>query len=230
MMASMPSSALPAPTCPAEDSGQALRVIHADDTLLVVSKPAGLLAVPGRGADKQDCLASRVQAMHPEALIVHRLDQPTSGLMLLARNPLAQRHLGALFESRQMHKRYVAVVQGQPAGEQGEIDWPLMANWPNRPMQKVDLAQGKPALTRWRVLSRNEPGQRTRLELAPETGRTHQLRVHLKAWGHPIAGDTLYGSESPDTAPQRLLLHAWTLAFTHPATELAVTFEDPVPF
>ena len=229
MMGSMPTTSLPASQLGAEP-GAELRVIHVDDALLVISKPAGLLAVPGRGADQQDCLAHRVRAIHPEALIVHRLDQATSGLMLLARSPQAQRQLGALFESRQMRKRYVAVVQGQPAGEQGVIDWPVMADWPNRPMQKVDLAHGKPALTCWRVLSRDESGQRTRLELAPETGRTHQLRVHLKAWGHPIAGDTLYGSEGPDPAPERLLLHAWTLAFTHPATELAVTFEDPVPF
>ena len=226
----MPYAAVPESTCPAENNGQDLRVIHADDTLLIISKPAGLLAVPGRGTDKQDCLASRVQTMHPEALIVHRLDQATSGLMLLARNPLAQRQLGALFESRQMHKRYVAVVQGQPDGDEGEMDWPLMADWPNRPMQKVDTALGKPALTRWRVLSRDEPGQRTRLELAPETGRTHQLRVHLKALGHPIAGDTLYGTAGTGTPCDRLLLHAWTLAFTDPATGLPVMFEDPVPF
>jgi tRNA pseudouridine32 synthase/23S rRNA pseudouridine746 synthase len=230
MMASMPSAASTEPTHPAEDSGQGLRVIHADDTLLVVGKPAGLLAVPGRGADKQDCLVSRIQAIHPEALIVHRLDQATSGLMLLARSPLAQRQLGALFESRQMRKRYVAVVQGHPADEQGVMDWPLMADWPNRPMQKVDLLQGKPAVTRWRVLSRGEPGQRTRLELEPETGRTHQLRIHLKTWGHPITGDTLYGLADTGAACDRLLLHAWTLAFTHPATGLPVMFEDPVPF
>ncbi len=183
--------------------------LHVDDACVVIDKPAGLLSVPGRGEDKQDCAAARVQARYPDALIVHRLDQPTSGLLLFARGAAMQRRFSYEFMQRRVHKRYVAVVEGllPLGGEWHEIDLPLIADWPNRPRQKVDHEIGKPSQTRWRALS--QEGNRTRVELEPVTGRSHQLRVHLMSLGHPIAGDGLYGHES--SAP-RLLLHACELS------------------
>ena len=177
-------------------------IVHVDDELIVVNKPPGLLSVPGRS--EPDCAITRLQQQHPEALTVHRLDQATSGLLLFARGPEAQRRLSMDFEARRVGKRYVALVAGVLEEDEGwqEIALPLMADWPNRPMQKVDPANGKPSLTRWRVLT--VEGTRSRLELEPVTGRTHQLRVHLHAIGHAIVGDTLYGGE----AAARLMLHA----------------------
>ncbi|MFH7041874.1 RluA family pseudouridine synthase [Paucibacter sp. JuS9] len=195
--------------------------LHVDETCVVVDKPAGLLSVPGRGEDKQDCAAARVQARYPDALIVHRLDQPTSGLLLFARGAEMQRAFSYEFMQRRVHKRYVAVVEGLLPldGNWHEIELPLIADWPNRPKQKIDHAAGKPALTRWRALSHE--GQRTRVALEPVTGRSHQLRVHLMAIGHPIAGDALYGNES---GAERLLLHACELSVG------ALTIKSPVPF
>jgi tRNA pseudouridine32 synthase / 23S rRNA pseudouridine746 synthase len=195
---------------------QSIAIVYADLHLVVVNKPAGLLAVPGRGADKADCVSLRVQQIYPNALIVHRLDQATSGLMLLARGPAMQRALSLLFEKRQVHKEYVAVVHGLVTQDAGSIDLPLMADWPARPRQKVDLLHGKTALTHYRVLARDLQTQTTRLALEPITGRTHQLRVHLSAMGHRIVGDGLYGSAE---GGQRLHLHAQRLGLTH-ATEL----------
>ena len=194
--------------------------------LLAVDKPAGLLTVPGRGPDKADCLIARVQEQHPTALIIHRLDQPTSGLVLLALNSELQREMSMRFARREVRKRYEAWVHGTPAGAQGEIDLPLITDWPNRPRQHVDVELGKPSLTRWQALETVEG--RTRLALYPVTGRTHQLRVHLAAIGHPIVGDALYGTDS-DREP-RLLLHATDLAFEHPVEEEAVSLRSPAPF
>jgi tRNA pseudouridine32 synthase / 23S rRNA pseudouridine746 synthase len=191
-------------------------IIYADDHLIVAHKPAGLLAVPGRGHDKTDCVSQRVQRLYPDALIVHRLDQATSGLMLLARGPAMQRALGMLFETRQIHKTYVAVVHGVVAQDTGRIDLPLAADWPARPRQKVDLLNGKAALTLYRVLERPVHTERTRLALEPVTGRTHQLRVHLTALGHTIVGDTLYGCT---VQTPRLLLHAQRLTLRHPVSQ-----------
>lgn len=190
-----------------------IECIYIDDSLLVVNKPSGLLAVPGRGADKQDCLASRLQKDFPDALIVHRLDMATSGLMVLARGAEMQRRLSQMFRERAMKKRYVAVVSGKLEPETGEVNLPIAADWPNRPLHKIDLANGKPSLTRYRVL--NYVNDSTRVELEPVTGRTHQLRVHMAAIGHPILGDALYGNTA--SAP-RLLLHASRLEFSHPST------------
>lgn len=195
----------------------------------MVKKPAGLLAVPGRGPDKQDCLAARVQARWPEALVVHRLDQATSGLMVFARSPEAQRSLGFAFERRQVGKCYIAVVHGHMHTLEGVIDLPLGPDWPNRPRQRVDIENGRPALTRWRVLATDGRGERTRLQLEPLTGRTHQLRTHLYSTGHTIVGDTLYGAGSCDPG-QRLLLHAATLTLPHPFTDKPCSFKSPVPF
>ena len=201
-------------------------LLHADEHLLVLCKPAGLLAVPGRGEGGHVNLAAWAMQQHADALIVHRLDQATSGLMVLARGPAAQRTLSMAFEARRVHKQYVAVVHGTVAGESGEIAAPLIADWPNRPRQVVDAAAGKPALTRWRVLQRHEG--RTRLMLEPVTGRTHQLRVHLQCIGHPIVGDALYGPQPP--AQARLLLHATQLALRHPASGEACTWAHEAPF
>ena len=203
-------------------------VLHVDDDCLVVDKPSGLLSVPGRGAHLQDCLATRVQAEFGDALVVHRLDMATSGLMLFARGINAQRQLSRAFAQREVHKRYVAVVHGRIDAEQGEIDLPLIADWPNRPLQKVDREHGKPSLTRWRVI--DAQADRTRLELEPVTGRAHQLRVHLLAIGHPILGDALYAPPEVRAASDRLLLHAAQLRFAHPVSGEEMTVESAVPF
>ena len=203
-------------------------VLHVDDDCLVVDKPSGLLSVPGRGAHLQDCLATRVQASFGDALVVHRLDMATSGLMLFARGINAQRQLSRAFAQREVHKRYVAVVHGRIDAEQGEIDLPLIADWPNRPLQKVDREHGKPSLTRWRVI--DAQADRTRLELEPVTGRAHQLRVHLLAIGHPILGDALYAPPEVRAASDRLMLHAARLRFAHPASGEEMTVESAVPF
>jgi tRNA pseudouridine32 synthase/23S rRNA pseudouridine746 synthase len=181
----------------------ALRVLHADARLVIIDKPPGLLSVPGR--TEPDCASARVQALYPDALIVHRLDQATSGLLLFARGAQAQRELSTDFAERRVDKTYVAIVAGPLDGE-GLIDQPLAADWPNRPRQQIDPARGKPSQTRWRVLGRE--GAHTRVALAPLTGRSHQLRVHLAHLGHAILGDALYASPDIAAASPRLLLHA----------------------
>lgn len=190
---------------------RALQYLHIDDDLLIVAKPAGLLAVPGRGEGMQDCLIHRVQQDYADALIVHRLDMATSGLMVLARGALRQRELSLAFAERQVDKQYVALLDGVLAPDSGEVTLPLMTDWLQRPRQKVDPA-GKPALTQFSVLVRDEACQQTRVALIPVTGRTHQLRVHMLSLGHPICGDALYGA----SAAPRLMLHAELLALTHP--------------
>lgn len=211
------------------------KLVYSDDALLVLDKPAGLLAVPGRGEDKQDCLSARVQQVYPEALVVHRLDMATSGLLVMARSPAAQRALNLGFEKRQVHKRYIAVVHGRlappdPADGWGLIDLPLILDWLNRPRSIVDHAAGKPSRTRWRVLAHDAGANATRVALEPITGRSHQLRVHLQALGHPILGDPLYAPPEAFAAAPRLLLHAERLALFHPVTDQAMAFESPVPF
>ena len=213
-----------------------LRLVHVDDHCLVVDKPAGLLCVPGRGDDKQDCLAARVQERYPDALTVHRLDMATSGLWLMARGAEMQRRLSRAFAERQVAKRYLAVVAGRlaPAAAAvdgwSEIDLPLAADWPNRPRSRVDTAHGKPSLTRWRVLVDGGATGTTRLELAPVTGRSHQLRVHLQALGHPILGDALYAPDAVAWASPRLLLHATALSLAHPCSKAALAFHSDPPF
>jgi tRNA pseudouridine32 synthase/23S rRNA pseudouridine746 synthase len=213
-----------------------LKPLHADDALLVFDKPAGLLCVPGRGPDKQDCLSARAQEQWPDALVVHRLDMATSGLVLMARGIDAQRALGLAFEQRRVQKRYTAVVCGalrNPLADNGwnTIDLPLLLDWLNRPRSIVSHQQGKPSVTRWRLavaVSTDLPDT-TRLDLEPVTGRSHQLRVHLQAIGHPIVGDPLYAAQPP--APgQRLLLHAGAITCPHPLTGEAMHFVAPCPF
>jgi tRNA pseudouridine32 synthase / 23S rRNA pseudouridine746 synthase len=213
------------------DAAAGFETIYADSHLLVLNKPAGLLSVPGKGADKQDCLSARVQQHYPDALIVHRLDMATSGLMLMARGPAIQTALSKLFEQRQIHKRYVAVVDGHMnINEDWQlIDLPIALDWPNRPLRIIS-ATGKPSQTRWRALQYDADTNTTRVELEPITGRSHQLRVHLKALGHPILGDALYAPAEAQAKATRLQLHACTLRFLHPATGEAMVFDSAPSF
>jgi tRNA pseudouridine32 synthase/23S rRNA pseudouridine746 synthase len=208
---------------------------HEDAHLLVLEKPAGLLCVPGRGVDKQDCLSARALARWPEARIVHRLDMATSGLVLMARDAATQRALGDAFADREVDKHYEAIVDGVPvatapdAAGWSTIDAPIAPDWPRRPLRVIDAA-GKPSLTRWHVLEAWPERRASRLLLKPLTGRTHQLRVHLASIGHPILGDALYGDAAVRGRSPRLLLHASVLALRHPATGESLRFESPVPF
>jgi len=201
-------------------------LVHEEAEMVVVDKPAGLLSVPGRGEAGKDNLTTRVQANWPDALVVHRLDQATSGLIVFARGAAAQRALSVAFAERRVYKRYEAVVHGVVAADVGDVALPLMVDWPNRPRQIVHLEQGKPALTRWRVLERG--AARTRIQLEPVTGRSHQLRVHMQALGHAIVGDELYGPQPPHTS--RLLLHAAELHLPHPGRPEVLRFSSRVPF
>ncbi|NDP64799.1 MAG: RNA pseudouridine synthase [Polaromonas sp.] len=220
--------------CPDAPAYKPLQIIHADDSLLVLNKPSGLLSVPGRGEDKQDCLSRRVQSLYPDALVVHRLDMATSGLMLMARGAAMQRAMNQLFERREVHKRYVALVDGRlapapTADGWGLIDLPIAVDWPRRPLRIIDAA-GKPSQTRWRSLAFDEAANFTRVELEPITGRSHQLRVHLLALGHPILGDALYAPDTVQVRSPRLLLHACALRLLHPATGAQLSFESPPDF
>jgi tRNA pseudouridine32 synthase/23S rRNA pseudouridine746 synthase len=203
-----------------------LSVICLDTHFVVLDKPAGLLAVPGKTPELADCLEARARALWPDALTVHRLDLATSGVCVLARGAAAHRHLSMQFARRHVAKRYVAAVRGAVWAETGAIDLPLRADWPHRPRQMVDPVEGRSALTRWRVIARD--GGATRLDLEPLTGRSHQLRLHLLALGHPILGDPIYGHGTAE-AP-RLMLHAARLTFRHPADGRPVTVAAPDPF
>lgn len=210
-----------------------LQVIHEGADLLVLDKPSGLLCVPGRGADKQDCLSARAQQRWPDALVVHRLDMSTSGLVLMARGIAMQRALSQAFAEQRIDKRYEAVVDGllpQDGDDWREIDAPIAADWPRRPLQVIDQELGKPSRTRWQVKAAMPERGATHLELAPQTGRTHQLRVHLAHIGHPILGDALYGSEEVRSRAPRLMLHAARLALAHPFSGELLRFESPAPF
>jgi len=203
-------------------------IIHRDDRLLLLEKPAGLLAVPGRGPDLQDCLAVRVQHVMPTALVVHRLDRDTSGLMLMALDAAAQRELGRQFEARTVRKAYQCVVRGVPAAHEGLIDLPIGRDPLRPPRYRIDETTGRPSQTRWRVL--DHMVDRTRLEVEPITGRSHQIRLHLATLGHPILGDPLYADEETRALAPRLLLHATQLAIAHPADGRPVAWRSPCPF
>ncbi|MDH2917601.1 MAG: pseudouridine synthase [Sideroxydans sp.] len=204
-----------------------LHYLHQDDFILVLDKPAGLLSVPGRGEDKADSLISRVQAEFADALIVHRLDRDTSGLLVLARGADIHRKLSMAFAAREVEKRYVARVAGELKNASGEINLPIIVDWENRPKQHVNHATGKPSRTRYSLLSFDAASHSSLVELEPVTGRTHQLRVHLAALGHAMWGDTLYGDAS--LAP-RLLLHACRLQLSHPHSGVAMRWYSPPPF
>lgn len=206
---------------------EAPRIIHADHEVLVVAKPPGLLSVPGRGEGKADCLIARLRGAFPTVLLVHRLDRDTSGVMVFGLTPHAQRTLSRQFEERRVKKVYLARLAGRLAPKTGTVDLPLIVDWPNRPRQKVDRDTGRPAVTEWRAIRANDA--ETRVRLCPLTGRSHQLRVHMAALGHPILGDTLYATDAAADHP-RLMLHAESLRFRHPDSGVAVTFNDPAPF
>jgi tRNA pseudouridine32 synthase/23S rRNA pseudouridine746 synthase len=203
-------------------------VLHLDERLIVLDKPTGLLSVPGIGPEKADCLAARVAAEHTGARIVHRLDRDTSGVIVMALDPEAHRALSVQFQDRLVAKRYVAVAWGVVDDDEGVIDLPIRKDFDDPPRQIVDHERGRPSLTRWRVLERG--ADRTRLELAPETGRSHQLRLHLKEIGHPILGDDLYAPPEVLAMADRLLLHAESLTIVHPSTAERMTFEARCPF
>ncbi|MEJ2020698.1 MAG: RluA family pseudouridine synthase [Maritimibacter sp.] len=204
-----------------------LNIVYHDHELLVLDKPSGLLSVPGKGEHLADCLIARVQAVFPEALLVHRLDRDTSGIMIFALTPHAQRHLGLQFEKRQTKKVYVARVWGKVAEKTGTVDLPLIVDWPNRPLQHVDFENGKQAITDWRVVKYE--GDNTRVRLYPKTGRSHQLRVHMREIGHPILGDPFYASGEARDFP-RLMLHAESLKLRHPDGGKGMVFKAKCPF
>ncbi|SOB94961.1 pseudouridine synthase [Rhodobacter maris] len=204
------------------------RILHADHEILVVDKQSGLLSVPGKGAHKADCLIERLKGAFPQVLLVHRLDADTSGVIVFALTPHAQRHLGLQFEHRQTKKHYLARLWGHLDPKAGQVDLPLCVDWPNRPRQHVNHEIGKPAQTDWRVL-RHEPEGTTRVRLTPLTGRSHQLRVHMLSLGHPILGDPLY-ADGPARDFPRLMLHAESLRLRHPDGGQFMTFTAPCPF
>lgn len=204
-----------------------LSILYEDRDILVVDKPSGLLSVPGKLEGRQDCLVSRLQAAYWDALLVHRLDCDTSGVMIFARNKTAQGFLGQEFEKRRAKKTYVARVWGEVQDERGHIDLPLSADWPNRPRQMVNHQEGRPAQTDWEVIGR-APGE-TRVRLYPLTGRSHQLRVHMLELGHAILGDPIYATGKALDFP-RLMLHAESLTLHHPQSGEEVTFVSPLPF
>ncbi len=205
-------------------------ILYQDDHLLVVDKPHDLLTTPGRGPDKQDCLISRILVDYPNARIIHRLDMATSGIVILALNYAAQVAMGKLFEQRLVEKVYIAVVQGQLAEPEGEVNLPLICDWVNRPRQKVCFETGKAAYTRYTCLQYDRANHCTRVKLEPKTGRSHQLRVHMMAQGSPILGDYFYASEEAMKKSDRLLLHAHQISFINPLTQQPLLIESTVPF
>lgn len=227
---SSPNAALPASPPTADTQSLRVTILYEDEALIVVRKPSGLLSVPGRGEDKADCVAARMQAHDSQAKVVHRLDMSTSGLMLFARGAQMQGVISQLFERRRIDKRYTAVVAGTPDRTAGEIDLPLCVDWPNRPRQKIDPVEGRPALTRWAVREAGPLPDTTRVDLQPVTGRSHQLRVHLWALGHPIVGDDLYAPPDVRALAPRLWLHACRVVFNHPLSGRKMVFDDPAPF
>ncbi len=204
-----------------------LVILHEDAEVLLVDKPAGLLSVPGKAPELGDCLITRVQAAFPDALLVHRLDRDTSGVMIFALTPHAQRHLGLQFEKRMTKKTYLARVWGVPSEKSGTIDLPLIVDWPNRPRQMVCHDRGRPAQTDWRLLK--DEGDTARVRLQPRTGRSHQLRVHMLSLGHPILGDPFYAT-GPARAYDRLMLHSEELRFNHPQGGKSVKVRAAAPF
>lgn len=204
-----------------------LVVLHEDHEVLLVDKPSGLLSVPGKGEHLADCLIARVQAAFPTALLVHRLDRDTSGVMIFALTPHAQRHLGLQFEKRFTKKTYVARVWGKVEQKTGTIDLPIIVDWPNRPLQKIDFENGRPAVTDYRVVRTTETESRVRLY--PQTGRSHQLRLHMREIGHPILGDPFYATGPARDFP-RLMLHSETLQFRHPDGGKGMRITAKAPF
>jgi tRNA pseudouridine32 synthase/23S rRNA pseudouridine746 synthase len=212
---------------PYDPPNDPLDILYEDSHIVVVNKPSGLLSVPGRGEHLADCLLSRVQGVFPEALLVHRLDRDTSGVMVFAMTAHAQRSLSMQFEKRSTKKTYIARVAGEVSEKTGTVDLPLIVDWPNRPLQKVCHDTGKPAVTDWRVL-KSGTGE-SRMRLSPKTGRSHQLRVHMLAIGHVILGDPLYATGAALNHP-RLMLHSEELRLNHPESGKGLSFRAKAPF
>ena len=204
-----------------------LDIVYEDTAIIVANKPAGLLSVPGKNEGRTDCLIARLQAARWDALLVHRLDCDTSGLIIFARTKQAQAFLGAEFEKRRTEKTYIARIWGVPDARDGLIDLPIGPDWYDRPRQMIDHENGRPSQTTWRVIE--DDGQTARVELMPKTGRSHQLRVHMQALGHPILGDPIYANGAALDFP-RLMLHAQKLALHHPFSQEWVSFTAPAPF
>ncbi len=204
-----------------------LDVIHADHEILIVNKPSGLLSVPGKGPHLVDCLIARVQVAFPQALLIHRLDRDTSGVMVFALTRHAQRHIGLQFEKRMTKKTYVARVWGMLDPKKGTVDLPLIVDWENRPLQKVCHETGKSAQTDWRVL--RSDARESRVRLMPKTGRSHQLRVHMLSLGHSILGDPFY-AQGEAREYERLMLHSEELRLRHPDGGEGVKFRAKAPF
>lgn len=213
-----------------------LRILYRDNHILVLEKPAGLLTVPGKAQAHKDSLQLRVQRAFPTARIIHRLDMATSGLLVMALHKPAQSGIAKQFEQRLVQKRYRAVVWGNLShsaqSEAGTVELPLICDWPNRPKQKVDKENGKPATTHWKIvnLDQTQNTVQSRVDLFPITGRSHQLRVHMLALGHPIIGDRLYAHDDARKHAERLHLHACEIRFEHPITGNAMHFESTCPF
>ena len=206
-----------------------LHILYQDEHIMVVNKPSGLLSVPGRLEEHKDSVMTRIQRDFPQAESVHRLDMATSGVIVVALTKAAERELKRQFREREPAKQYVARVWGHPAAEQGIIDLPLICDWPNRPKQMVSLELGKPAQTEYQVLAYDADNS-ARVQLKPITGRSHQLRVHLLALGHPILGDRFYAHPEALAMAPRLQLHAESLTITHPAFGNSMTFRQPADF
>ena len=204
------------PSCP-------ISVLYETDTVLFMDKPAGLLSVPGRLENHKDCLLTRLEAQNSNIRLIHRLDMDTSGVMVFAKTDQAQRELNWQFERRGVQKTYLAEVTGQIL-DSGTVDLPLMRDWPNRPLQKVDDA-GKPSVTHWRVLARKT--ESCVVELTPETGRSHQLRVHMAAVGHAMLGDVFYATPKVAMQSDRLMLHAHRLCLTLPGDDVQTCITAP---
>tara|TARA_R110002126_G_scaffold258905_1_gene401894 strand:+ start:7845 stop:8516 length:672 start_codon:yes stop_codon:yes gene_type:complete len=205
-------------------------VLYEDEQLLVVNKPAKLLTVPGRHPANQDCLINRVQREWPSATVVHRLDYDTSGIVLLPLTKRALSELSKQFQSRAIRKQYQALVAGVVQQKRGEINLPIAADEANRPLYKICQHSGKASLTQYQVISRDRKIAESRLLLSPVTGRSHQLRLHLKAIGHPILGDTFYGNPEVIARADRLLLHASFIDFQHPLSGEKISLDNPAPF
>lgn len=203
-----------------------LNILYEDEALIAFHKPAGLLSVPGNVS--RDSLETRAEERFGDTRVVHRLDMATSGVMVMPRGKECLAHVGLQFEKRTTEKEYVAVVSGVVRKDQGVIDLPIRCDWPNRPIQKVCRMRGRPAITEWWVSERGTA--HTKLRLRPITGRSHQLRLHLREIGHPILGDEWYGDPLTIAAASRLLLHAERLTLTHPLTAERLSFEAPCPF
>ncbi len=201
------------------------KILFIDEQIIVINKPSGLLSVPG--LYNKDCAASRLEKVHGELFIIHRLDQDTSGIMVYARNKKALTFIQQQFEKQKTRKVYECLVIGKLRGSRGCVNLPICVDWPNRPLQKISHTDGRYALTRWKRLEQTE--DYTRVELYPQTGRSHQLRIHMLNLGHAIIGDPFYAPESAKEN-DRLMLHARELDFNHPITEERMQFKLAAPF